>query len=74
MGKPTETRAPVVSDELQAELTEILGFRHFFRHAYPMRLDWDLIQPLVKKLAFVPKTFDREIRLFLDSVENPKRQ
>ena len=50
----------MITQELFLELGELMAFRHFYRHAYMMRLRWDRIQPLVKKLAYVPKAFARD--------------
>ena len=69
MADATQNRPSVISVELQAELTEMLAFRHFFRHSYPMRLNPDLIQPLIKKLAIVPAAFEREVQRFLETVK-----
>ncbi|MCK4514099.1 MAG: hypothetical protein KAU31_02515 [Spirochaetaceae bacterium] len=58
----------MITHELFLELGELMAFRHFYRHAYMMRLRWDRIQPLVKKLAYVPKAFAREIQDFLSAI------
>ena len=65
MAGPTDGRSPIISPTVRDELSEYLGFRHFFRHAYPMRLSWPLVKPLVEKLETVRNVFCEEIELFL---------
>ena len=68
MSQATEDRPAVITAELCADLKQLLAFRHFYRHAYPMRLRWDRVEPLVTKLSHVPKMFVREIRGFLSGI------
>ena len=55
MNLPTKTRGAVISAELHHRLSDYLGFRHFFRHSYPMQLNWALLEPLTRELR---ETFD----------------
>lgn len=61
-------RDPVISNALAEELSEYLGFRHFFRHAYPMRLSWGLIEHLVQHLPAVQARTEQAIESFLRSL------
>ena len=65
MATPTEARQAVISEPLRDELSQLLAFRHFFRHAYPMRLKWSLIRPLVKHLEISRAAFVREVQAFI---------
>ena len=69
MSTSTDRRPQVISHELCDELSQLLGFRHFFRHAYPMRLKWDLLRPLVKHLEVSRRAFKREIYAFLTTLD-----
>lgn len=43
--------ASLLFDEKQLEqLNKLLGFRHFFRHAYSFSLKWENMEPLIKML------------------------
>ena len=60
MSEPTQRRGAVVLGETVDELSEFSAFRHFSRHAYPMRLKWSLIRPLVERLGEISKRFIRD--------------
>ena len=40
----------VIDKSLAARLRDLLGFRHFYRHAYGFMLDGDLIAPLLEDI------------------------
>lgn len=40
----------VISPELRQHLREYQAFRHFFRHAYAYRIDWEKLAPLVRDM------------------------
>ena len=50
MFKETETRKPVLPNELSNTLKEYLGFRHVFRHSYGYELDWERLNPLFSNM------------------------
>jgi hypothetical protein len=60
-----KNRKPVLSDEIYQKLNEYLIFRHFFRHAYSYRLDWDEMQELVLNIGNIWTQVKAEITDFL---------
>lgn len=64
----TKARSAVISSEQADKLSEYLGFRHFFRHAYPMRLSWEAIRPLLERLPSVHTEMDAQIEAFLKTL------
>ncbi len=53
MFKETENRTAVLDESLRQQLSDYMGFRHFFRHAYGYHLRWDLAKPLLDNLPAV---------------------
>jgi hypothetical protein len=53
MFKETENRPAVLDESLREQLSDYMGFRHFFRHSYGYHLRWDLAQPLFENLSTV---------------------
>ena len=51
----------MISEELEIDLREIMGFRHFYRHAYGFMLDIDLLSPLLNKIRNVVSRLKDEI-------------
>lgn len=37
----------IISEALRTELRNLMGFRHFYRHAYSFMIDTDLLKPLL---------------------------
>lgn len=74
MAAQTEARPAVLSTEMSSALTEFLAFRHFFRHAYPMRLRWERIQPLVESLVQRSNAFAQEVEGFLLALHEEQAQ
>jgi len=58
-------RKPVLSQENYQKLNEYLIFRHFFRHAYSYRLDWDEMKELLLNIENVWADVKAEITDFL---------
>ncbi|MBI4587127.1 MAG: hypothetical protein HY717_24205 [Planctomycetes bacterium] len=61
-----KVRPAVLSAEVVKALDEFLGFRHIFRHAYGIDLEWDRLKALLQELT---KTFDlakKDLIKFLD--------
>lgn len=67
MASPSSLRPAVIDDALSKRLTEYLGFRHFYRHAYPLTLKWKRIQPLVQGLEQTYREIESTVRRFLSS-------
>jgi hypothetical protein len=61
----TKVRSAVISSEQADKLSEYLGFRHFFRHAYPMRLSWEAIRPLLERLPSIHTEMEAQFESFL---------
>ena len=70
MKDSTERRAPVVDEKLHERLVEYLGFRHFFRHSYPMQLNWQLMEGLTKNLRKIHEELAASLKGFIE--EQPK--
>jgi len=68
MAHPTPTRAPVLSAELVATLTEYQGFRHFYRHSYSFFLSWDKLKPLVMDMHSTWHAARTELEAFLNTI------
>jgi len=51
----------IISKKIEEELREIMGFRHFFRHAYGFMINKNNIEPLIKKMKYVFEDFSNEI-------------
>lgn len=45
-----EIRPAVIDKETEDKLLDYLKFRHFYRHSYEFRLDWDQLQPKIDHL------------------------
>ena len=67
MFKPTENRTAVLDESLRDSLSDYMGFRHFFRHAYGYHLRWDLAKPLCENLPAVWKSTKGCIRKFIEN-------
>jgi hypothetical protein len=65
----TANRSSVISVELAQNLTDYLGFRHFYRHSYSFFLEWGELEKLVTALPEVWDQAKRELSAFLDSLQ-----
>jgi hypothetical protein len=63
------TGAPVISGALRDRLKPYLHFRHVFRSAYVLMLQWDKMEPLVEDLAGTSAQLKSELRDFVDRAE-----
>lgn len=68
MMESTANRSPVLTTETVHQLTDYLGFRHFYRHSYSFFLEWRELERLVIPLAEVWKRTKGELRLFLEGL------
>ncbi|MBX2997954.1 MAG: hypothetical protein KF893_05540 [Caldilineaceae bacterium] len=66
MIRETTQRPSVISAELAAQLLKYLGFRHYYRHAYSFRLDWDEMSELVRQLEPTWASLKRALQEFLE--------
>jgi hypothetical protein len=52
----------VISESLESELREFMGFRRFYRHAYGFMLDSELLKPLMEKARGVITRLRKELQ------------
>lgn len=62
-----ENRKAVLDESLHEKLSEYMGFRHFFRHAYGYHLRWDLAKPLFENMNEVWISTKNNILGFINS-------
>ncbi|MBR1640260.1 MAG: hypothetical protein IJ688_12820 [Treponema sp.] len=65
MFKETEHRPAVLDESLREQLSDYMGFRHFFRHAYGYHLRWDLAKPLFENISAVWKSTKDCVQKFI---------
>ena len=65
MHTTTEVRSRILDDHLYHRLSDYLGFRHFFRHSYPMQLKWSRLKPLTHDLRASLNDFVDQIEEFI---------
>ena len=53
----------VVSEALENDLRDLMGFRHFFRHNYGFMLDGELLKPLLDKVTAAVEKLKLELEL-----------
>ena len=70
MSKPSNGRGAVLSQELFTSLMEYLNFRHYFRHSYEYRLDWEMMSDMVILLNDVWDKFKNDIKKFINTLKN----
>ena len=51
----------IISNKLEEELRDLMGFRHFYRHAYGFMLNKENIKPLVNNMTQLFNEFKKEI-------------
>ena len=61
--------AGIITDDLYAELSNYLSFRHFFVHAYSFTLRWDDLKPLAVNLDLVLSKFNAAISAYMEKQE-----
>jgi hypothetical protein len=66
MAKKTDTREAVISEEMRDILLKHLAFRHFYRHSYSFRLEWNKIESLIGAIGRNGEKFQAEIHDFLN--------
>lgn len=69
MTEATLSRDPVLTFNLAHQLTDYLGFRHFYRHSYSFFLEWDELEKLIVPLEDVWKGAKAELDIFLQSLK-----
>ena len=61
----TDDRTSIISSETYKLLIDYLEFRHFFRHAYSFKLEWDKMSVLLDNLKTTWKWFQSDIQNFI---------
>lgn len=64
-------RPPVITPELETQLSDFLGFRHLFRNHYGDELDPERLAALEKLLPGLLEDFETQIRVFLGWMTGP---
>lgn len=67
-------RPPVITEQMAADLSEYLEFRHVFRNIYGFELLGDRLIRLKARYLAVFETFIKEIETFLDKMKNNTKQ
>jgi len=62
-------RPAVIDEQLQTTLKSYLDFRHFFRHAYGVNLEWIKLRPLAEGLKKTFDTLQRQLIEFFDKIQ-----
>ncbi len=62
-------REAVITDELRQALDELLKFRYFTRYYFDLNYDWDKLDFIMKKYAFVREKLPLQLDQFLVFVE-----
>jgi hypothetical protein len=70
MARPTKARQALISEALAKHLASYLRFRHFYRHAYSFRLDWQELQGLVVGLPHTWKDVRQALTAFMQGANN----
>ena len=63
-------RPAVIDNEAYDELDELRRFRHLFRHAYTVKLDWLRLQLVKDKSLALKKTYAQLFEQFLDFLQS----
>jgi len=58
-----------MSEDLRKSLKGYLDFRHMFRHAYTVELQWRRMAPLVFQTQSDFRRLETELRQFLSKIE-----
>ena len=73
MFNKNDNREALLRDSLKESLSDYMGFRHFFRHAYGYHLRWDLAKPLFENMQSVWQEVKHDILEFVGA-ENGKQE
>ena len=69
MTQPVQgVRPAVIAVESYALLNALRAFRHFFRHAYGITIDFAQLQSNLEKARQLKPMFDRDLRIFLQAL------
>lgn len=65
MHHANDRRTAILDDQTYHEMIDYLGFRHFFRHSYPMELKWKVMEPLTQNLRAAHERFIHLIETYI---------
>jgi hypothetical protein len=61
-----KNRKQIFSNESQKKLEEYMRFRHFVRHSYGFRLEWDRMKDLTKGIKIFWETLKKDLNSFIE--------
>lgn len=60
-------------EDLREDLDALLKFRHFFRHSYPVQLDWEKLRPVADVVPALLAHVERDVEAFAARSAPPPR-
>ena len=66
MASENSYRNEIIGEELYYKLREYATFRHFYRHAYSFKLNWEKMKPLIDNVFFVWEEVKNNIKNILE--------
>lgn len=67
MASESSKRNEILNEELYLKLREYATFRHFYRHAYSFKLNWEKMKPLIEDIHTVWKEIKQSLVDFIVS-------
>lgn len=71
--KRENIRPRIINEPLRAKLKEYLRFRHFFRHAYGVKLKWVQLRPLAEGMELILNQLTSQIEGFFDQLSSTEK-
>jgi len=69
MGEATEKRKAVLHETTLLHLQEYLGFRHFFRHSYTTKIEWEKLKPLIDNIHNTWSKVKSDLENFVKTIQ-----
>lgn len=67
VAEETDFRGAVIGADVAGRLTKYLGFRHYYRHSYSYKLEWDEMSELVYGMSDTWRLLQEDLLSFLSS-------